>query len=453
MSNLSQRIRELNNTQRESVESILQGWDSPRGDFVFPIVEGPPGTGKTRVGVLASARYKEENRRPQVAYLCYTHFAADKALEGFIDLEFTPDHVMRVVDRWRSRFYQNSRYSNYYIAYDKVGELTRAQRDGLKKVPILITSLHSSGRILEEIQTRPIIIVDEFSQCPPTLFFSTLYKIKSRSPGPSGYALLGDPNQLPVITSQPYLRPNIGTFIFSRESGYQPHQLIYQYRMHPNICQVVNALRDALNCGYHLQTHESAQRRTLTALNYIWNRDCPSDLEQILEPNNTCVIINTDNLSGMEGISLGGSKYFSAEAQLAARLAEMMSRSYVKQNGEGLLPIILSPYSAQIGRIKGYLQNSLLQEQCITIYQAQGREYPCVIVSFARKNPGGWIGFLGEPELRAQTYVACSRAMAKLIILLSFDTFIDRGYTDFDYLVKRGGSLIIDTEPEWGDET
>jgi len=26
-------------------------------------VEGPPGTGKTTVGVLAAAQYKEENRR------------------------------------------------------------------------------------------------------------------------------------------------------------------------------------------------------------------------------------------------------------------------------------------------------------------------------------------------------------------------------------------------------
>jgi len=449
MSSLSQRIQRLNSAQRESVEAILQSWDAPAGDFVFPIVEGPPGTGKTRVGVLASARYREENRRPQVAYLCYTHFAADKALEGFIELGFTPDDVLRVVDHWRSRFYQNFRYSNYYIAYNKVEELTRAQRDRLRRVPILITTLHGSGKILKEIQTRPLIVVDEFSQCPPTLFFSTLSKIRSRSPGPSGYTLLGDPNQLPVITSQPYLRPNIGTFILSRNNEYQPYQLTYQYRMHSSICQVVNALRDALNASYHLQTHGYAQGRTLTRLGYVWNRDCPSDFEQILDPNNACIIINTDNLPGMDDVSLGGSKYFSAEARLAARLADMMYQSYVKQNGEHLLSTILSPYTAQNGMIKGYLQNPSLKEQCITIYQAQGREYPCVVISFARKNPSGWIGFLGEPELRAQTYVACSRAMAKLIILLSFDTFVGRGYTDFDYLVERGGALIVNAELGW----
>lgn len=139
-----------------------------------------------------------------------------------------------------------------------------------------------------------------------------------------------------------------------------------------------------------------------------------------------------------------------AEAQLAARLADALYKSYIDQNGNHLLPTILSPYSAQIGVIKTFLQNSPLQERCITIYQAQGREYPCVIISFARKNPYGWIGFLGEPELRAQTYVACSRAMAKLIILFSFSTF--RGYRDYDFLLERcNDALIIDAEPSWSD--
>jgi hypothetical protein len=69
-------------------------------------------------------------------------------------------------------------------------------------------------------------------------------------------------------------------------------------------------------------------------------------------------------------------------------------------------------------------------------------------VSFARKNPGRWIGFLGEPQLRAQTYVACSRAMAKLIVLFSFSTF--RGHTDYDYLLEKSDkALIIDAEKSW----
>ncbi|HDD44812.1 MAG TPA: hypothetical protein ENG63_08150 [Candidatus Desulfofervidus auxilii] len=449
---IQRRLRMLNQEQRESVESILEGWDTPSGEFILPIVEGPPGTGKTTVGVLAAAQYREENRRPQIAYLCHTHYAADRALEAFIELGFSPEDVLRVVDRGRYLVYQNSPYSNYYIAYNDTSELTSQQQRRLRSTPILIATLHGSARIFN-FQTRPLILIDEFSQVPPTLFFSTLSKVRQSSHNPSGYALLGDPNQLPVITTQQFLRPNIGIFIMSRRD-YEPHQLNLQYRMHPDICQAVNALREALHT-YPLETHQSARNRTLTSLGYSWNRSaCPEEFVDILDPNNPLVIINTDNLRGWEEVSLGGSKYFPSEARLAARLAVAFSFTYFDRNGLPLSPTILSPYLAQIGLIRSLLPQNL-QSNCITIYQAQGREYPCVIISFARKNPSRWIGFLGEGGfgdvgMRAQTYVACSRAMAKLVVLFSFSTF--RGHRDYDYLLERSeNALIIEAEPSWGD--
>ncbi len=321
---VQRRLRMLNQEQRESVESILDGWDSPSGEFILPIVEGPPGTGKTTVGVLAAAQYREENRRPQIAYLCHTHYAADRALEAFIELGFSPEDVLRVVDRGRYLVYQNSPYSNYYIAYNDASELTPQQQRRLRSTPILIATLHGSARVFN-FQTRPLIIIDEFSQVPPTLFFSTLSKVRQSSYNPSGYALLGDPNQLPVITTQQFLRPNIGIFIMSRRRDYEPHQLNLQYRMHPDICQAVNALREALHT-YPLETHQSARNRTLTSLGYSWNRSaCPEEFVDILDPNNPLVIINTDNLRGQEEVSLGGSKYFPSEARLAARIAVAFS--------------------------------------------------------------------------------------------------------------------------------
>jgi len=450
---LQRRWRMLNQEQRESVESILEGWDSPSGEFILPIVEGPPGTGKTTVGVVAASRYREENRRPQIAYLCHTHYAADRALEAFIELGFTPDDVLRVVDRGRGLGYQKSLYSKYYIAYNDANELTPQQQRRLRNTPILITTLHGSRRIFN-FQTRPLILIDEFSQVPPTLFFSTLSKVRRSSYNPYGYVLLGDPNQLPVITTQQFLRPNVGIFIMSRRD-YEPHQLRLQYRMHPNICQAVNALREALQCRYPLETHQSARNRTLSFLGYSWNRSaCPEEFVDILDPNKPLVIINTDKLRGRDDAILG-SKYFPSEARLAARIAEAFSSAYRDRNSQPLLPTILSPYSAQIGLIRSLLPQNL-HSNCITIYQAQGREYPCVIISFARKNPHGWIGFLGEGGfgdvgMRAQTYVACSRAMAKLVVLFSFSTF--RGYRDYDYLLERSeNALIIEAEPSWGDE-
>jgi hypothetical protein len=444
--NIERRANLLNEAQRNSIEAILQGWRGRSGEFIFPIVEGPPGTGKTTVGVLAGARYVlETRRRPQIAYLTYTHFAADRALEAFIDLGFTEEQVMRVVDRERG---QHSPLLNYYIAFNEIGDLTPNQQRRLRNIPILICTLHGSRRVFE-IQTQSLIIIDEFSQVSPSLFFSTISKVRRSERNPSGYVLLGDPNQLPVITSQPLLRPNVGIFIFSKRRNYQPHQLNIQYRMHERICQAVNALRAALN-SYPLDTHDSVRQRTLTELGYRWDeRSCPPEFRSILEPAYPCVIINTDTLPGEEEVGFEGSKYYREEALLVARLSSAISQSYTDEVDNPLLPIILSPYSAQIGTIQGRLQDSTLQESCMTIYQAQGREYPCVIISFARKNPGQWIGFLGDPELRAQTYVACSRPMAKLILLFSFSTF--RGHRDYDILLEscRNTSLIIDAEGSW----
>lgn len=447
--NVRQRIVKMNEHQQDAIDSILEGWEGEGRDFIFPIIEGPPGTGKTTVGVLSTAKYVLENKRPQIAYLTYTNYAAEKAREDFIRLGFDAEEVVRLTSNPRERDWRRG-----IVGCGSLLEgLTENDKRILRKTPILISTLQSSGRIFKA-HKRPLIIIDEFSQVSPALYFSTLSKVrKTTEYNPSGYVLLGDPNQLPVITSQPLLRPNVGVFVFARKS-YQPHQLLIQYRMHQDICEVVNALRASLNT-YPLQTDESVQKRTLNELGYIWNRgSSPSDFQDILNSKSTCVIINTDNLSGLEKPGFGKSTYYPAEAMLAARLATMVYQSYKDVHGHPLLPTVLSPYTAQIGNIQSSLENPQLQRQCTTIYKAQGREYPSVIISFTRKNPRGWIGFLKEPQMRAQTYVACSRAMAKLIILFSFSTFLGHGHRDFEFLWDRceDTALVIDANPSWGDK-
>lgn len=439
-------ISNLNSGQRCGVDSILEGWDGQGGEFILPIVDGPPGTGKTTVGVLSASKYVLENSRAQIAYLCYTNYAAEKAKEDFFDLGFNSQQVIRLSSNPRERDWANG-----IVGCDSfLSALTPNEQRRLRATPILLSTLHGSGRIFR-LHMHPKIIVDEFSQVSPALYFSTLSKVRRTTQhNPSGYVLLGDPNQLPVITSQPLLRPNVGVFVFARKS-YQPHELTVQYRMHQDICEAVNALRAALNT-YPLETHESVKHRTLTDLGYDWKRNsCPPDFQEILSPEHPYVIINTDKLPGKEEVGFGNSTYYADEAKLASRLTSILSQSYASEDGGHLSPTVLSPYAAQIGTIQSFSDDPQLQNQCMTVYKAQGREYPCVIISFTRKNPSGRIGFLKEAELRAQTYVACSRAKAKLIILLSFSTFLGHGHRDFEFLIDRGStnSLIVDAEQQW----
>ena len=449
MSSLDQRIASLNSAQRRAVNAITGGWDSPNGDFYFPIIEGPPGTGKTYIGTVAAAKYLNDRGGDcQIAYLCYTNLASDRALDGLVNLRLSPDQVVRVAETAQRRNYQRNRNYGYYFFYDDENELLESQKRRLRNTPVLITTLLSANKILR-YQSKPLIIIDEFSQVPPHLFFSTISKVRTKEKhNPEGYTLLGDPDQLPYTTSQPLLRPNIGLFIAQRHN-YEPHQLEIQYRMHPTICQTVNALRQALNT-YPLSSHPSTTSKNLLTDGYIWDPSTiPQNLLEIIQPANNCVIIDTDHLPGYEQVGIGQSSYYSSEAILTSKIAQYLNASYSKPNGEKLLPVIISPYNAQIGVIKNNLPE-VLASQCISVHQSQGREYPCVIISFTRKNEEHRIGFLGQELLRAQTYVACSRAESKLIILLSKSTFYGHGFTDFDNLIDGSkGALFIDAERSW----
>lgn len=452
--NTKRKIEESNEQQRNAIESILEGWEG-KDEFIFPVVDGPPGTGKTRVGVLAASRYAWENNKRQVAYLTYTNEAAEKAREEFFKLGWNPKTVIRLSADQSERNWEKGIIG---CSSDLQSLPDPDDRRKIKAAPILISTLYASGRIFK-VHTQPLLIIDEFSQVSPSLYFSTLSKIATAKYNPPGYVLLGDPNQLPVISSQPLLRPNIGRFVFARKD-YVPHELILQYRMHERICEMVNGLREALNVHRALESDESVKTRTLIDLGYIWNSDkCPADFRNILDPKNPCVVIYTDNLPGEEKLGFGKSTSYAEEAQLVANLAKAISRSYKHKSGKCLLTTILSPYKAQRGTIQQCLQeNEKLQQQCLTIYKAQGREYPCVIISFTRKNLGRRIGFLGEEGIfgevgmRAQTYVACSRAQAKLIILLSYKTF--KGHRDYGFLLKKAGdnALIVDAKREWIDK-
>jgi hypothetical protein len=442
--NVDQLFGKYDKRQQKAVDGILDDWDSGNGDFVFPIIDGPPGTGKTSVGTLAAAKYALENKGAQVGYLAYTHYAVQKAREDLLSLGFPQD---KVVELHYDLNYKNMDQGIFGCDSD-VKSATFDQKRRLKQCSVLLCTLYSSRRVFSTA-SRPKIIVDEFSQVSTPMFFSVLRKAfsqKGNTQGcyPEGFALLGDPIQLPVISTQPLLRPNIGVYIMQRKP-HENHQLVMQHRMHKDICEAVNQLRLVAH-AHIIETANDTMNKDLLSLNYSWNKArAPEDLVDILDSSKPLVLVNTDKC-GPEDRLFGGSVKNTNEAKLAVHIAKAFNQSYTHASGKGLEPCILSPYSAQIGEIRqltpGNLENAI---SCITVYRAQGREYPCVIISFVRNNPGGYIGFLGsENEFKEQTYVACSRAQAKLVVLMSFSTFLNKGHTEFEALWKAKNAQVVD---------
>ena len=424
--------------QKTAVEAILDKWSEKDGEFIFPIIDGAPGTGKTTLGTIATAKYLLENRNSQVVYLAYTHFAVEKAKQDLYKLGLLPNnaielHYNKEMTNWDEGIYG----CDSELKYASFNDVRR-----LKEIPVLLSTLHSARRAFK-LRTSPKIIVDEFSQVSVPLFFSTLNKIFAEKCNPDGYALLGDPIQLPVISTQLSLRPNIGIYVMQRKP-HEPHRLITQHRMHEDICEAINSLRKIYGVP-RIETGQTTKDRDLDKLLYKWNKSTiSSDISEILDPANPFVIINTDHMKN-ESKTLGGSVMNTEESDYAAKLSLALQETFKDKNGDRLEPRILSPYTAQVGEIRQKLPFEM-RNNCITIYRSQGREYPCVIISFARNNDMGSIGFMGEAEnaLREQVYVGCSRAEAKLILLLSFKTFLNHGHTQFESLIKTKDAYIID---------
>jgi len=437
--NIQQKEEEfLNKDQLKAVE-ILQKESVQPNHFLLPIVEGPPGTGKTTTGAIAIAKklssLARRGRKGRYLVLCFTHAAC---LQFKKKLEWVG--VKKTDALYLTPYSRDTDFKRGIVGAppDLAGLPVGVQR-WLGDSPILITTLLGISRAITSFWNKRIhLMVDEYSQVSAADFFACIYKAKNLNP--YQLSLLGDPLQLPVVTTQTHLRPNICTFINPHGRGTSAIGLKTQYRMHRDICDAINEMRRIFHT-FALRPADRVADRTLTKLNYKWNPPQDPTLRTILDPDNPLVLVDTGNL-GFED-SRGREVKFEREAKLAVKIATEASRAYQK-NGKPLRPQILTPYTAQRNCISSMLPKEC--GECTTIYKAQGAEYPMVIISFVRSNPSRFIGFLDDGQLTEQVYVGCSRAQAKLVILLSFHTFFEGGHQMFRALERTPSVIKIQGE-------
>jgi hypothetical protein len=463
---LEEKVREwekrLNPEQKRAAEAIAKGWNEFGDDiFLLPIIDGPPGTGKTHVGVIGCAKYVLSSRetrseRPEVVYLCKTNFACERAKQVFFELGFTfsspgttlPDAPL-AARIWAG--IHNEQWSNGVVGWENMGQM---DRNYLKMHHVLLATVDSARKV-RELRSNPKMIIDEFSQVNAMDFFAAVERVHGGGENPKlmqGLALLGDPLQLPLVTTQVELRTNILNFLRMRFYNriLPRHELRVQYRMNKVICNAVNRIRKE-NGAYPLETADDVKNRKLEI---DLPRSLQSRLKEALDPDYPLVLVDTSRL-GQERRGFGqvaGDRSVSnpKEAELAANLAYYVMRS---KPGEVK---VLTPYSAQVKTIGEKLEKlsrpGEAEGTVSTIWSAQGQEWPCVIISMVRCNDETteakrW-GFLGESILKAQIYVAVSRAQAKLIVLAAYDrTF--KGHKDIDALWNTSEALHIRGEDLW----
>jgi hypothetical protein len=424
----------LNAGQQAAVDHLLGGWRAMNGNARLTIVDGPPGTGKTRVAAVAGARWVVENDR-RVVVLSPTHAAADRVQETFLDIGFDRDQVIRLSPGAPS-YDQNTGV----LRFDRLDQLPPNLRRLRQQADVLITTWQGAQARAFEGLSGFLLLVDEVSQVSFAAMLAIMKRV--RNCRPAGYGLLGDPQQLPVIATQEVLATNAALGILRRHPECQACRLTSQYRMNAAICSVVNEVRRVGFGGdpLHPGNPEVAERTLEGATGRYDPNESP--LAEILNSNASVVFVDTSRFVS-EGIeeerAVGTSWEYAPEARLAARLALAVQQAY----GVGNLPTLAvsSPYAAQVA-----LMRRLGAPNAITIYRAQGHEWDCVILSLARTT-----GRTIMDEVYQNLYVGLSRAKSKLIVLLNSDLFSP--YRVFGSILRLAGNVpgvrLVTASPDW----
>ncbi|MEX2218834.1 MAG: AAA domain-containing protein [Phycisphaerales bacterium] len=431
-------LRGLNDGQMAAVDRIADGWQGPTGNVRLTIVDGPPGTGKTHVASAAAGRWVVDQKR-RVVVLSPTHTAGERVHQAMLNVGFERGQVLRLAPG-------NPNYNEQHgvLHFERVDLLPPNLRRVLQQADVLITTWHGCQRAIgsEWDSSGPsgfLLLVDEVSQVSFAAFLAILKRVRKKRP--SGYALLGDPHQLPVIATQEVLATNAALGVLRRHPECSPCRLELQYRMNEAICNTVNEIRRAGFGGNPLRpgTPEVAGR----TLDQVAGPYAPSDaaLASILDPQAPVVFVDTAPLSPPHPRerSVGTSWEYEAEAQLAVKLGKAVESSYQGSTHDTIA--LSSPYAAQVA-----LMSRLGASSAITVYKAQGHEWDCVIISLART-----VGRTVMDEVHQNIYVALSRARCKLILLLNTTLF--GPYRVFGSLLRLVGQAegvrLVRANPQW----
>ncbi|KAI8970962.1 P-loop containing nucleoside triphosphate hydrolase protein [Pilobolus umbonatus] len=414
----------LNESQKQAVKFALASQD-------ISLIHGPPGTGKTYT-LIEIIRQLVINQDKRVLVCGPSNISVDNLVERLSQhrlsivrvghparvlpgvLDHTLDVITRTCDSGQivsdirkemdstlGKISKTKKKSERRVMYDLVKDLRKDYRvrekrvvdEVLSKAQVTIATLNGSGSRTMIQKEFDVVIIDEATQALEAECWIALLKAKKA-------ILAGDHLQLPPTVKTP-TQPDskkkaltglstectLGDTLFDRlllmYGNKIKSMLVVQYRMHEKIMEFSSKeLYDN-----KLIAHDSVAHHLL------------SDLSNVTHSDNTdtpIVLIDTSDTGLSYEMTDEGVDEQSKSNEMEIRLVICHIRSLIEDGLQEDQIGIITPYAAQVTKLKRDIRETWPQIEIGTVDGFQGREKEAIILSLVRSNETGEVGFLSE---------------------------------------------------------
>ncbi|GJD09930.1 DNA replication ATP-dependent helicase/nuclease DNA2 [Galdieria sulphuraria] len=401
--------RKLNEEQRNGIVKAFQSLD-------YMLVHGMPGTGKT-AWIVALVEIAVQ--RGLSVLLCgHTHASVDNIL---LRLKQQNVSFLRLgrYDLIHHQLWDSCLYSPDRPKPKSVKEWKQVLESPL----VVATTCMGVSHVIFSKRKFDLVVVDEAGQIAEPVCLGPLRMTKG------SFVLVGDPYQLPPLMRASKWKDSVQS-LFERLCLEHPEAtvtLCKQYRMAEDIMQLSNQLiySNQLQCA-----DEQVANRCLATCSNETICSYPEWLQKCIDGPSRVIFLDTDALPAREirnkqdteetmFSDVTNTSTIHWNPQEAALIVKIVSTLHLC--GVALEDIgIISPYRAQCSYLCHQLPHWRSRLEIKTVDQFQGRDKPCIILSFVRSNDEKRVGSLLRDWRRLN--VAFTRAQSKCIFVGSLST-------------------------------
>lgn len=419
---LFQEYRQLNIGQQECVRKVLLAQD-------YVLLLGLPGTGKT--STLSLVVRALIARGQTVMITSYTHSAVDNLLLKLLESNVSPSFIVRLGGT-------DPKTAECVLSKKSVSAISELRSKVTSARLIACTVLSAARHNLMSKFKIDWCIVDEAGQIAQPAVLGAIMRAKK-------FILVGDDCQLPpLVLSLQAATEGMDVSLLKRLSESHPEAiscLSIQYRMNEDIMLLCNSIvyEYKMLCGspliasaqLHLPNLQGVIQKLLTCQSNSW-------LVQCLQPQNSVIFLNTDNIRAVnvsEAINTHASSKNASingvnldEVNLIKSIFKCLMDCGADEKDIG----IISPYRAQVEALNEELKDLMPSKDmsqlsndngdcCVgncdisTVDKFQGRDKDIIILSTVRRMNDRSVGDLLRDWRRVN--VALTRSRKKLIII------------------------------------